>query len=267
MNDRPVALVTGAAGGIGQATVREFLRLDYDVAMIDRESADFSRFVGSLPAERVQSIAGDLANLAFAQSAVRAVQNKWGRIDVLVNNAAWREIVTLQEITLESWEQTLRVCLTAPAFLARWAAEGMIARGRGVIINVSSIQSSKADGISPAYVAAKGGLNALTYELAVLYGRHGIRALAINPGAVDTALSQHFVDDPNHPHASLRRASEDAIPLGRWAQPEEIARVIALISDDSASYLTGTTIVVDGGWTHNANSYRVKQILKPGQFH
>ena len=129
------------------------------------------------------------------------------------------------------------------------------------------VQSVQPDGISPAYVAAKGGLDALTYELAVLYGRAGIRVLSVSPGAVDTALSQDLADAEGRSlTAELRRASEDAIPLGRWARAEEIARLLVLLASDDASYLTGVTVVADGGWSHNANPYRIKRLFNPEQF-
>src|SRR5206468_5769259 len=113
-----------------------------------------------------------------------------GRIDVLINNAAWRDLVTMRSISLDSWERTLRICLTAPAFFARAVARDMEKRRHGVIINVSSIMSQHASGIAPAYVAAKGGLDALTYDLAALYGPMGIRVVGVSPGAVDTELGK-----------------------------------------------------------------------------
>jgi 3-oxoacyl-[acyl-carrier protein] reductase len=269
MNPRPVVLLTGAAGGIGQAAAVEFARRGYDLALVDRPESALSAVAQAVRDAGGQALvhAGDLADLGFAESVVRQTVEQFGRLDVLVNNAAWRELVTMRQISLESWERTLRVCLTTPAFLARWAAAAMTARGRGVILNVSSIQSVQPDGLSPAYVAAKGGLDALTYELAVLYGRAGIRVLSVSPGAVDTALSQDLADAEGRSlTAELRRANEDAIPLGRWARPEEIARLLVLLAGDDASYLTGVTVVADGGWTHNANPYRIKRLFAPEQF-
>src|SRR5262249_12134218 len=155
--------------------------------------------------------------------------------------AAWRELASMRRISVESWERTLRVCLTAPAFLARWAAEVMEQSGGGVIINISSIRAFQPDGVAAAYVAAKGGLDALTYDLASLYGRSGIRVVAINPGAIDTELSRDYSADSGESLTEdLRRSSEDMIPLGRWGCPEDIARMIALVASDDAAYLTGT---------------------------
>jgi NAD(P)-dependent dehydrogenase (short-subunit alcohol dehydrogenase family) len=202
---------------------------------------------------------GDLADFAFAENALRDTAKHWGRLDLLVNNAAWRELLTMRRISVESFERTLRICLTAPAFLSRWAAEIMEPQRSGVIINISSIRSFQPDGLAAAYTAAKGGLDALTYDLAALYGRSGIRVLAINPGAVDTALSHDYADPEGKSVTDeLRHRSEDHIPLGRWAQAEEIARLISVMASDDASYVTGTTIVADGGWTRNGTPRSMK---------
>ncbi|MEX0611689.1 MAG: SDR family oxidoreductase, partial [Pirellulales bacterium] len=132
-----------------------------------------------------------------------------------------------------------------------WAAESMHQRRRGVIVNVSSIMSRQAAGTCPAYVACKGAMDSLTYELAALYGPVGIRVVAVSPGAIDTELSNDFVDDAGQNiSAKLRSYSEEMIALGRWGTSDEIARLIAFVASDEASYLTGTTVVADGGWHH-----------------
>jgi NAD(P)-dependent dehydrogenase (short-subunit alcohol dehydrogenase family) len=267
---RPVALVTGAAGGIGNALTLELARRGYNLALTDRDAAQLDETVRSIPTSRcgVLTEPGDLSDLDFAEKLVRRTADRFGRIDLLVNNAAWRELVSMRRITVESWERTLRVCLTAPAFLSRWCAEVMEPMGRGVIINISSIRSFQPDGIAAAYSAAKGGLDSLTYDLASLYGPSGIRVLAIHPGAIDTSLSRDYTDEQGASLTDdLRRASEDAIPLGRWGRPEEIARMIAILATEDASYLTGTSIVVDGGWTRNGTPRSLKRRMNPRDFH
>jgi 3-oxoacyl-[acyl-carrier protein] reductase len=254
MNQTPVVLVTGAARGIGREIALQFARCGYAVSGIDVLDAELERVAAGIRdlGQRVLPQSGDLADLDFAESAVRRTVEQLGRLDVLVNNAAWRELTSLREITLDSWERTLRIGLTVPAFLARWAAEDMRRRQRGVIINISSIIAHRGSGTSPAYATAKGGLDALTYELAATYGRDGIRAVGIRPGAIDTAGSQDYFDAHGVSLTDeLRAWSEDAIPLGRWGTAEELARMVVLLAADEASYLTGVNLTVDGGWSHN----------------
>jgi 3-oxoacyl-[acyl-carrier protein] reductase len=192
------------------------------------------------------------------QAAVDQTVSAFGRIDVLVNNAAARELVSMRRISVASWENTLRICLTAPAFLARWAAEDMERRRQGVIINVSSMMARQAAGISPAYIAGKGGLDALTIELASLYGASGIRVVGLAPGAIDTDLSRDLSDRSQNAD-EIRQFSEDMIMLGRWGTPEEIARVVLFLASDDASYISGTTLVADGGWLHQHLPLLLKQ--------
>lgn len=269
MNERPVAIITGAAGGIGGETAVCFAERGYDCVLLALPSDDLQPVTDRIQKTDGQflSCLGDLSDLDYAQATIEQCMSTWGRIDVLVNNAAWREITTMRNIELSSWEKTLRVCLTAPAFLSRWCAEHMEPRGQGVIINVSSIQSQMAAGISPAYVAAKGALDSLTYELATLYGPSGIRAVSVNPGAIDTAMGQDIATDQQQSTAgTIRQVSEDMIPLRRWAQPHEIARTIVMLASDDASYLTGTSITVDGGWKQQCSPYSIKHLQLPDEF-
>lgn len=267
---RPVVIVTGASRGIGAATCVEFARRGYDVAMAARTESDMQKTATAVrdAGARALTMTGDLVDLAFAESVVQRTVDEWGKIDALVNNAAWREIVTMRHITHESWERTIRVCLTSPAFMARAAAAHMEKAGRGVIVNVSSVQSQLASGIAPAYIAAKGGLDALTYELAITYGPSNVRVVSLRPGAIDTELSADYVKD-EQAAAKMRQVqdySKDAIPMKRWGTPQETARTIAWLASDDASYITGTTICMDGGLECNYIPYKLKKLLRPGDY-
>ena len=271
MNGKPVALVTGAARGIGAATALEFARRGYDVGLTDilgDPLASVAKQVEQLGGRAI-ALAGDLADLAFGERFIGEAARSLGGIDVLVNNAAWREVLTMREITPESWDKTLRIGLTAPAFLAKWAAAHMEPRRRGVIVNISSIMARRSWGMSPAYVAVKGGLDSLTHDLAALYGPSGIRVLAIAPGAVDTDMSMTKRDGSTAEQEVAKRVrdwSEEMIAVRRMASSEEVARAIAMLASDDASYLTGTTVVVDGGWTAQLYPYNLKRALSPDQF-
>ncbi|MCX5663030.1 MAG: SDR family oxidoreductase, partial [Planctomycetota bacterium] len=135
------------------------------------------------------------------------------------------------------------------------------------IINVSSIQSRLAGGMAPAYIAAKGAIDSLTYDLATLYGPSGVRVVAINPGAIDTEMSNDYQDPTGQNVArESRDFSCDMIPLRRWGSAVEIARTIVMLAGDDASYITGTTITVDGGWSHQIGPYRLKKMMFPEEF-
>ena len=257
---KALAIVTGAARGIGTATALEFARRGYDLAINDilsNELADVAKQINHTGA-RTFVRDGDLADLRFAEQFISDAAAEFGRIDVLVNNAAWRELLTMREISVDSFERTMRICLTAPAFLSRWAAEVMERQRHGVIVNVSSIMSSQSWGMAPAYIAAKGGLDALTHDLAALYGPSGVRVVSVSPGAVDTEMGSSSAD--------VRDWSQQMISLGRWAAPEEIARAIAFLASDDASYITATSLVIDGGWSRQFYPYGLKRKLRPEQF-
>jgi NAD(P)-dependent dehydrogenase (short-subunit alcohol dehydrogenase family) len=269
MNEKPVAIVSGASRGIGAATAMTFGERGYDVALTARSEGALQQVAGRIENMGRQALVcpGDLGDIDFAQSVIEQAAAKWGRIDVLVNNAAWREVQTMRQATVESWEKTLRICLTAPAFMAKAAAVHMEKRQSGVIINISSIQSTRPPGIGPAYVACKGALDSLTYELATLYGPHGIRVVAINPGAIDTDMGADYTtDEGENISAELRTVLNDMIPQRRWATSEEIARTIVWAAGPDASYVTGTTIVADGGLLHQLTPYSIKKRQFPEQF-
>lgn len=270
MSTKPVVLITGAAGGIGAATARLFSKHGYALVLVDKEEQALITLGNSFTVENIPFtlIPGNLEDPSFPERLVRETEKKWGRIDVLVNNAAWRTRETLRTISLDDWEKTIRVCLTAPAFLTQAAAALMEKNGNGgAIINISSIQSFFAGGTSPAYTVCKAGLESLTYESAVLYGPSGVRVNAVIPGAVDTAMAKDFQQVSQLDATELfTSAMLDRTPLKRMATPEEIAKAVLWLASSDASFITGTSLVVDGGFSHNFNAYSMKKIQFPQQF-
>lgn len=261
-----VAIITGASAGIGTAVAEEFANRGYAVGIVGRDAARLDEVRRRIEAAggRVLAIAGDLGDLGFAESVVRKVAAAFGRLDVLVNNAAARELKTMREMTPAEWDRTIRVCLTSPAFMARWAAEEMERQGGGVIVNVGSMMSRQAHGVSAAYVSCKGAMESLTYDLAALYGPVGIRVVTIAPGAIDTAMSSTLTNAPaadGQPGDPIREFSESMAMLGRWGRPEEVAKAVVWIASDEASYLTGTTLVLDGGWSRMHMPPAVTQVI------
>ena len=266
---RQVAFVTGAARGIGRTIALELADRGYDIALLDVLEKELQLVASEVEERGARSLIHpvDLADVDAAQNAVRATGTEWGRMDTLVNNAAWRELLTLRDVSLESWDRTLRICLTAPAFLARAAAEFMEPQRSGVIVNISSINSYMASALAPAYTAAKAGLNGLTADLSSLLGPCGIRVVCICPGAIDTDLSKDYTDDGGASVTTeLRRHGEDMIPLGRWGKAEEIAKTVAWLASNEASYVTGTLLTVDGGWTSNALPQSLRRRMDPRNF-
>jgi 3-oxoacyl-[acyl-carrier protein] reductase len=268
-----VALLTGAAGGIGAATAEVFADRGYDLVLLDNNAENLQSLAKRLANKTgVLALDGDLADFAWSEEAVKTAAQTFGILDVLVNLAAWREITTMNAISLDSWQRTLDVSLTSPAFLSRWCAARM-PRG-GAIINISSLNAHQSAGNAPAYVAAKGGLESLSHELAALYGPRGIRVVAVALGAIDTALSHDVLAGADKPEGgaddltgdTLRDFAEDMIPLRRFGTADEAARAIAWLASEDASYLTGTTIELDGGWGHHHLPHKWKKAQLPEEF-
>ncbi len=268
---RKVAIVTGATRGIGRSTAIKLAEMGYHIALVGRNCEELivvKQIVERLADTHAIVCAGDLADICFWDEIIEKSINTWGRIDLLINNAAWRSIEPMSEIDVNTWERTIRICLTAPAFLAKKAAKIMLEKAQGgVIVNVSSVMSQRTGGYSPAYAVCKGGMESLSYELATLYGPSNIRVLCLNPGNVQTDMSGDYQDSQgNDVSHTIGADMIDHTPLKRAATPDEIANTIAWLSSQEASYMTGTTVVVDGGFTHNFNSYSIKKLQFPHLF-
>jgi len=271
MNNNRVAIITGASKGIGRSTALKFASNKYKTTLVGRNQVELDQLrleIEQKYGTEVLVLAGDLVDEDFLRKIVTETLEKWERVDVLINNAAWRTIETMRNISIKTWERTIKICLTAPAFLAKYAAAVMEEkRIAGVIVNISSVMSQSAGGISPAYIACKGGLESLTFELAVLYGPKNIRVVSVNPGNIKTDLSNDYTDGKgNNISEQLGEHMNDNTPLKRAGTSEEIANVSYWLSTSEASFITGTTILVDGGFFHNFNSYPMKKLQYPKEF-
>jgi NAD(P)-dependent dehydrogenase (short-subunit alcohol dehydrogenase family) len=241
--DKRRALVTGGANGIGRAIVERFVAEGATVATVDVEPAD-----GLGP--NVMAIQRDLAQTDDLDSLVDEVEDKLGPLDVLVNNAGVYEPAQAVELSIASYRRVLAVNLDAPIFLATRAARGMIDRGYGRIVNITSIHGRFGEELALSYDAAKGGLEQATRTLAIELSRHGVLVNAVAPGFVSTRMS--VVDGVNELDSEWFNdiyVRYGKLPMRRYAQPSEIAAQVAWLASSENSYVTGQVLTVDGGVT------------------
>lgn len=238
----PVALVTGAARGIGRAIAERFLSLGWAVALLDIDGETLAATEAALaPHGTVLALHGDVAEAAHGARAVAETVARLGRLDALVNNAGVAVFKPILETTEAEWARVLAVNLTGP-FLMTQAAAPHLAQTRGAVVNITSISGLRASTLRVAYGVSKAGLAQLTRQQAAELGELGIRVNAVAPGPVDTAMARQ-VHSP-----AIRAAYHDAIPLNRYGEEEEIAAMVCFLCSDTASYVTGQVIAVDGGF-------------------
>jgi NAD(P)-dependent dehydrogenase (short-subunit alcohol dehydrogenase family) len=238
-----VALVTGAARGIGLATAKRFLAEGWHVALLDIERQLLDGAVAALAdPDHTFAIHCDVSDAAAVTSAMAAVNNRFGRLDALVNNAGIAVFAPLLETADQDWNRVLAVNLTGPFLCTKAAASLMREHGGGAIVNITSISAVRASTLRSAYGTSKAGLAHLTKQLAVELASLGIRVNAVAPGPVDTAMAK-AVHSPE-----IRADYHDAIPLNRYGLEEELAEAIFFLCSDRASYITGQILAVDGGF-------------------
>jgi len=240
-----VVLITGASRGIGRAAARAFARQGAQVAVhFHRNKASAEETRNLLPGGPHELFGGDLSDAHAARSLIEEVVETFARLDVLVNNAGIFQPHPFRETTFEQWldvwDRTLSVNLQGPANLMYWAARQMIAQGGGHIVNVSSRGAFRGEPEAPAYGASKAGLNALSQSLAQALAPHHISVAVVAPGFVRTDMVTDLLSGPDGER--IKRQS----PLGRVAEPEEVADVILFLASEKATYLTGAVVDVNG---------------------
>ena len=236
-----VAIVTGAARGIGLAIAKKFLEQGYAVALIDIDAAELARADSTLGDDTI-AIVCDVSDPRQVNAAVGEVKARFGRIDALVNNAGIAVFKPLLETTHEEWERVLAVNLTGPFLLTQLCAPVMLETSGGSIVNIGSISGLRASTLRVAYGTSKAALAHLTRQQAAELGAMGIRVNLVAPGPVDTAMAKlvHTQD--------IRADYHDAIPLNRYGLEEEIAAAVWFLCSDAASYVNGQCLAVDGGF-------------------
>lgn len=238
-----VALVTGAARGIGLATAKRFLADGWRVALLDIDGNNLQRTYAALAKpDTTVAITCDVADAAGVARAIATIADKFGRLDALVNNAGIAIFKPILDVTYDDWSRVLAVNLTGPFLCTQAAAPLMRDTGGGAIVNITSISGLRASTLRTAYGTSKAGLAHLTRQQAIELASIGIRVNAVAPGPVDTAMAK-AVHTPE-----IRAAYHDAIPLNRYGLEEELAEAIFFLCSERASYITGQTIAVDGGF-------------------
>jgi NAD(P)-dependent dehydrogenase (short-subunit alcohol dehydrogenase family) len=230
-------LVTGAASGIGAATAELFAAQGATLVLADRQGDALKARAAALGAEAHSYDQADAASIEQLAAAA-------GAVDVLVNNAGILEVGPLLEMAPATVRRVLDVDLLGHILVMRAVARGMVERRRGAIVNTGSQLAFAGAATRAVYAAAKAAITQVTKSAAVEWAPHGVRVNCIAPGRTLTPLTAHLLADP----VELARGLEH-IPAGRFGQPEDMARAILFLASDAADYVTGATLVVDGGWT------------------
>lgn len=252
--DRKIALVTGAGSGIGEEIARLFARQGAHVILADIRLDAAERI-----AREIQEAGGsarpqqlNVANEAHVRAAIEGVAAEEGRLDILVNNAGISHVGNILETSLEDWEGVMRVNAGGVFLCAREAVRQMLAQAPagGVIINISSVAAMIGLERRLPYSASKGAVLALTRSIAIDFVTKGIRCNAICPGTVHTPFVEGYLARNFAGHEEeIRQQLHARQPLGRMGRPDEIAYAALYLASDEASFVTGSALVIDGGWT------------------
>lgn len=241
-----VAVITGSAKGIGKAIAQEFAKEGARVVINSRHMDDIKKTVDEIKKAGGEAIGveADVSKLSDVKKMLKKTVDSFGGIDILVNNAGVAHFDPLTEISEKEWDTTIDVNLKGCFMCSKEAVVEMLkTKTKGIIINLASIAGEVGFQNLAHYCASKGGIIEMTKEMALELAPKGIRVNAIGPGVIDTDMTKNLLKDPEAKKGLLSQ-----IPLGRVGKPEEIAKVALFLASDDSSYMTGSTVFVDGGW-------------------
>ena len=240
-------LVTGGAAGIGAATVKRFAAEGAEVCILDRDLPKAQALAADLGQDHL-AVELDVRHEPAVEQAAAEVYARWGYIDVLVNNAGSELNKTYDETTVEEWDKVLDTDLKGPWLLCKHFVPGMVGRGSGSVINISSLNGLVGFPLSTAYGSAKGGLVVFTRDMAIELATSGVRINCVCPGVIETPMMERWTDlmpDKDEAKAMLR----GAMPIGRMGTAEEVASAVLFFASADSSLCQGAMLSVDGGFT------------------
>lgn len=240
-----IVLITGSSRGIGLAFAKGFLNAGCTVVLNDINETQLTQTMQQLKDEghKAFGYAFNIADEVQVNENIAAITKDVGPIDVLVNNAGIQKRAPLEEMTSSDWRQVLDVNLTSCFLMGKAVAKSMIERKMGKIINITSINAELARQNIAPYCTAKGGLKMLTKSMATEWGKYNINVNAIGPGYTLTELTSPLADDP-----AFDAWVKSEVPLNRWGRPEDLVGCALFLASPAASYISGQTIYIDGGW-------------------